>query len=85
MCIRDRILSGVALARAGGGLFQAMRFLVEDDIAQGRLVPVLEDYAGCIRSVSLLYPHRRYTPLRVRAFVEFLLDALRPTNGLAAG
>ena len=59
--------------------------LVEDDIAQGRLVPVLEDYAGCIRSVSLLYPHRRYTPLRVRAFVEFLLDALRPTNGLAAG
>ena len=81
----EEILSGVALARAGGGLFQAMRFLVEDDIAQGRLVPVLEDYAGRIHSVSLLYPHRRYTPLRVRAFVEFLLDALRPTNGLAVG
>ena len=81
----EEILSCVSLARAGGGFFQSMRFLVEEDIAQGRLIPVLEDYAGSIRSVSLLYPHRRHTPLRVRAFVEFLVQALRPESagGLA--
>ena len=28
------------------------------------------------RAVSLIYPHRRHTPLRVRVFTEFLFEAL---------
>ena len=72
----DDILGCVTLARAGAGLFCAMRYVVAEDLASGRLVQVLDDHAGPARAVSLIYPHRRHTPLRVRAFVDYLFEQL---------
>lgn len=76
----EEILACVELARAGAGLFQCMRFLVEDDLASGHLVSVLDDFATTIDSVSLLYPHRRYTPLRMQAFIDFVLEKRAALN-----
>ncbi|WP_230969953.1 LysR family transcriptional regulator [Nitrogeniibacter aestuarii] len=70
----DEILACVELARAGAGLTQCMRFLVEDDLASGRLVSVLDAFAVSIDSISLLYPHRRYMPLRTQVFIDFMLE-----------
>jgi DNA-binding transcriptional LysR family regulator len=39
----------------------------------GRLVELLKDFGGRSRPHSLLYPHRRFVPLRVRVFVDYLL------------
>jgi DNA-binding transcriptional LysR family regulator len=71
VCAED-VLAGVTLARAGAGLFQTYRFIVEQDLAAGRLVEVLEAFGGRSRPVSLLYPHGRLLPSRVRAFVDFM-------------
>ncbi|MBN3858775.1 LysR family transcriptional regulator [Paraburkholderia sp. Ac-20340] len=72
------VLAGVTLARHSAGLFQTYRFIVEDDLAAGRLVEVLPDKGGCSRPFFLLYPHGRYLTSRVRVFVDFLVDQLGP-------
>ncbi|CDF93604.1 MULTISPECIES: LysR family transcriptional regulator [unclassified Pseudomonas] len=73
-CCSDDVLGGVTLARHGAGLFQTYRFIVEQELADGSLVEVLQPFSGRSRPFTLLYPHGRYMPQRVRAFVDFLLQ-----------
>jgi DNA-binding transcriptional LysR family regulator len=70
----DDVLGGVTLAKHGAGLFQTYRFIIEQELADGRLVEVLQPFSGRSRPFTLLYPHGRYVPQRVRAFVDFLLE-----------
>ncbi|GAB3253864.1 LysR family transcriptional regulator [Chitinimonas naiadis] len=71
--ISDDVLGGCTLARSGAGLFQAYRFVVAEDLRRGTLVEVLQTCGGRSRPYTLLYPHNRFVPLRVRTFVDFLL------------
>ncbi|HCT40874.1 MAG TPA: LysR family transcriptional regulator [Moraxellaceae bacterium] len=73
-CCSADVLGGVTLARGHAGLFQAYRYVVEGDLRHGRLVEVLPEYSGCSRPINLVYPHARHVPLRVRCFVDFLLE-----------
>ncbi|WPO47801.1 LysR family transcriptional regulator [Pseudomonas sp. S1Bt23] len=73
VCSED-LQGGVTLARHGAGLFQTYRFMVERELAEGSLVEVLQPYGGRSRPFSLLYPHSRHVPLRLRAFIDFLLE-----------
>lgn len=75
-CAED-ILGAVTLARAGGGLFQTYRFIVERDLSEGQLVELLPRYGGRTRPFCLIYPHARHVALRVRVFVDFLVEQLR--------
>nr|AAQ21353.1 Csw018 [uncultured bacterium] len=70
----DDLLGMVTLARHGAGLLQTYRFIVEDDLAQGRLREVLKDFGGRSRPFSIIYPGARHMPLRVRAFVDHLIE-----------
>lgn len=72
----EDVLGGVTLARAGAGLFQTYRFVVEDDLREGKLTEVLQQHGGSTRPFVLLYPHARHVSRRVRAFVDFLVDKL---------
>lgn len=76
-CCSEDLLGGVTLARHGAGLLQTYRFIVEEDLRQGRLQEVLQPFAGRSRPFSLLYPHGRNVPLRVRLFIDFLLEKLK--------
>jgi DNA-binding transcriptional LysR family regulator len=75
-CAED-ILGAVTLARAGGGVFQTYRFIVGEDIRAGRLVELLPAHGGRSRPFCLIYPHARHVALRVRVFVDFLIEQLR--------
>lgn len=75
-CCSEDILGGATLVRNGAGLFQTYRFIVEEDLRQGTLVEVLQAYGGRSRPFSLIYPHSRHVALRVRAFVDFLVNAM---------
>jgi DNA-binding transcriptional LysR family regulator len=75
-CAED-ILGAVTLARAGGGVFQTYRFIVDEDLKAGRLVELLAEHGGRSRPFCLIYPHARHVPLRVRVFVDFLIEHLR--------
>ncbi|WP_053238670.1 LysR family transcriptional regulator [Sandaracinus amylolyticus] len=73
----DDVLGGVTLALAGAGIFQTYRFVVEQPLAEGRLVEVLPALRGPSRPFNLLHPHGRRLPTRVRAFIDFLLEDRR--------
>lgn len=79
-------LGCVTLAKAGAGLYQTFRFTVEKELAEGTLVEVLQAFGGCSIPVSLVYPHNRLLPSRVRAFVDFMMEqaeSVRKPNGAA--
>jgi len=72
-CTED-VLACVTLAKASAGLFQTYKFIVEKELADGSLVEVLQAFGGCSRPVSLLYPHGRLLPSRVRALIVFMIE-----------
>ncbi len=62
----------VQAAREGGGVVQAMDFMVEEDLRAGRLVEVLADCAAPGPPIhALCLPGQRHTP-RVRALMDHL-------------
>lgn len=73
----DDVLGGVTLAKHGTGLFQTYRFIIERELAEGSRVEVLQPYAGRSRPFTLLYSHGRHMPLRLRAFIDFLMERQR--------
>lgn len=65
------------LAVAGVGITRVGRFSVATDIAEGRLVPLLEDYnPGDVELIHAVFVGGSTTPARVRVFVDFLVERL---------
>jgi len=64
------------LTLAGLGLARLAAFQVREDIAAGRLLPVLEDFnPGDSEEVHAVFVGQGgYLPLRVRAFLDFLVE-----------
>ncbi len=66
------------LALAGVGIGRFGRFYVADDIAAGRLVPVLEEFnPGDIELIHALYVGHDHLAARIRAFVDYLAQGLK--------
>lgn len=76
-----------AAARAGLGFAFMPEFVARADLAEGRLVSVLEEFMPREAGIYAVFPHRRHLPTRVRLFVDFLAawfrrcDAERPSEG----
>jgi len=68
--------SAVDAACAGLGLVQATSYQVADSVRQGTLVPVLRSFEAPRTPVSLVYPSKRLTPLKLRAFLDFVAPRL---------
>jgi DNA-binding transcriptional LysR family regulator len=67
----------------GLGLAWRSTWEVNDDIAAGRLVSVLDDFAAPANGVYVVFPQRKHLPLRLRLWIDFLRDAFaRPGFGL---
>jgi DNA-binding transcriptional LysR family regulator len=62
----------LAAARDGLGLAYLPDYFVAEDIANGRLVRVLEEWGGIERDVVALYQHRRHLSAKVKLFVDFM-------------
>lgn len=72
--IRESLLmgSGIALTPA---------WLVQDLVDAGQLARVLPRWAGPPQDAYLLYPSRRYQPLRVQTFLQFMSERLMRLPG----
>ncbi len=56
----------------GLGLAWRSTWEVEDDIAAGRLVAVLEEFAAPPNGIYAVFAQRKHLPLRVRLWIDFL-------------
>lgn len=67
----------IRLAALGGaGIVFQPQFIVDDDIAAGRLVRVLPEWQSAELGVYAVYPSRKHLSAKVRTFVDFLVAAL---------
>ena len=57
---------------AGFGLAWRSTWEVEAEIAEGKLVAVLEEFAAPPNGVYAMFPHAKHLPVRVRLWVDFL-------------
>jgi DNA-binding transcriptional LysR family regulator len=57
---------------AGMGVAWRSTWEVEGDIATGRLVSLLEEYAAPPNGIYAVFPQRKHLPLRVRLWIDFL-------------
>jgi DNA-binding transcriptional LysR family regulator len=57
---------------AGLGIAWRSTWEVESDIADGRLVEVLADFAAPANGIYAVFPQRRHLPLRVRLWIDFV-------------
>lgn len=64
----------LAAAKAGLGLTQLPEFYVHEDIAAGRLIPVMVEYQPTDTAVWAVYPSNRHLSPKVRLFVEYLVN-----------
>ena len=66
------------LAAAGVGVTRVGAFSVADEVAAGRLVPLLEDFnPGDVENIHAVFVGGANTPARVRVFVDFLAERLK--------
>jgi len=59
---------------AGHGIAWRSTWEVEAEIAEGKLVAVLEDYAAPPNGIYAVFPQRKHLPLRVRMWIDFLKE-----------
>ena len=57
---------------AGYGIAWRSTWEVEAEIAAGRLVEVLEDFAAPPNGIYVVFPQRKHLPLRVRLWIDYL-------------
>jgi DNA-binding transcriptional LysR family regulator len=67
----------VALARLGFGIIQVPAYHVAGDIADGRLVSILDAWRPSPMPISVLYPENRQLSPRVRVFIDWVAAVLR--------
>ncbi len=69
LALREALLGGVGITRTP-------TFLVGQDIREGRLVPLLQNYRTLEVALHVVYPQRRHLSPKVRAFVDFIADKI---------
>jgi DNA-binding transcriptional LysR family regulator len=65
-----------AACLAGAGIAQVLALGVEELLGSGRLVELFPDWPDETFPLYAYYPTRRHTPAKVRAFLDFCMDAL---------
>ena len=67
-------------AKKGAGLALLPDWLVKQDIVDGKLIPIFQDYSvtasGFDQSVWLIYQSRAYLPKKVRFFIDYITSKI---------
>ena len=64
------------LAVAGAGIILQPTFIVASELAQGTLVPILEDYQTLELNLFAVYLSRRHLSSKVRVFIDEIVSAI---------
>jgi DNA-binding transcriptional LysR family regulator len=64
-------------ALLGLGVVQSNWWTVRHDLAQGKLIEVLKPYAVEGQPISVVYPHTRHVPRKLRVMIDFLVEITR--------
>jgi DNA-binding transcriptional LysR family regulator len=75
--LRYRSMSGVANAVAAGiGIAPLHAIYFNDPVLKDHLTPILPDYPLQKATLYIVYVSRKYVPLKIRTFVDFMVESL---------
>jgi DNA-binding transcriptional LysR family regulator len=57
-------------------------FLVGDDLKRGTLTELMPDYRAVELDISVVYPSRKYLPLKIRRLIDFLVESFHEPSWL---
>ena len=63
-------------ALGGMGICTLPEFIIGDDIRNGRLEAVLPQWRALPLALSAVWPSRRFLPMKVRVFIDYLTEGL---------
>ncbi len=66
----------IEAALSGFGITRLLSYQVSREVAAGRLQVLLEDYEPPPRPIHIVHREGRYTPARIRAFLDFMIAEL---------
>lgn len=78
-----RVNNSAALMQAviaGMGVARLPTFLAGEAIRTGQLVALFPDYSMPYKNLYAVYPERQYLPIKVRVFLDFLIENLLDKN-----
>lgn len=64
------------LAVAGHGIVRLPDYIVSNDLANGTLLEILDDFAPPLCPIHALHLHREHLPRKIGAFLDFACEAL---------
>ncbi|MBO6861689.1 MAG: hypothetical protein JJ878_03560, partial [Alphaproteobacteria bacterium] len=64
-------------ARAGIGIVRLLSYQVAGAIAEGSLVPLLQEFEPDPVPVHVVHLEGRNSPMRIRSFIDYLVEELR--------
>jgi DNA-binding transcriptional LysR family regulator len=70
-----QILTAAALA--GGGVLVQPRYIVQEYLASGQLVSVLNEWDLPRLTINIAFQTRRYMPAKTRIFIDYLIEHFR--------
>ena len=65
----------IAACLAGAGVAQVLALRIHDLIESGQLIELFPDWPGETFPLYAFYPSRRHLPAKVRAFIDFCVEA----------
>lgn len=80
----SNIIAARAAALAGVGIALLPTYCIGQDLAAGQLQQVCPTYDTDRRSIYALYSPSRYTPRKIRIFIDFVVERLRTRMWLPA-
>ncbi|AUM13338.1 LysR family transcriptional regulator [Ketobacter alkanivorans] len=69
LALKAIVLGGTAIARVPS-------FLLEEEVAEGKLINLFPGLTRTQRSIYAVFPRREYMPAKTRAFIEFIAREL---------
>ncbi|RYF58602.1 MAG: LysR family transcriptional regulator [Comamonadaceae bacterium] len=76
----DEMRSVVDAAARGQGIGFVFEEFAKQELMSGQLRRILKQHSGTDDAFHLYYPHRKYMPGKLRAFVDFMLEANAEPN-----
>jgi len=79
--LRSNSIEGLRMATvAGQGICLLPKLSVIDDLKSGRLVHLLPEFGTAETAIQAVYPAGRHLSVKVRTFLDFLVNACTTTR-----
>jgi DNA-binding transcriptional LysR family regulator len=76
----DNVVAMRTALLGGHGIAVMPHSVVASDVRRGRLVPLLPNHPMPEMGIFAVHVHGRHVPAKVRVFLDFLVERLRPTK-----